>query len=349
MPKRERRINPEDRRRMISRAMRIALQTFLILAIIPGLVAWDLPFLSQRVRGDNDFHAGRYERAIEHYQNAAEGESEDWELHYNLGTSYYHSGNWSKAVEELEYSLALADMEDVSDAQLADIHHNLGLSYLQLDDCDHAVPELTAAAELAPENEDIARNAEFAGEYCEASGGQCSNDESSQGDQEEQQQECQGSESQDQQDQGGQSDQEQQEESQQQSDQQEQSEEAGDQGDETQDQSDEQGDQEESQQSEDEGGQDENENREEGASQGDESTSPPEVPDDGLNLSDAQVEELLEYMSRLERQRAPRYFRNPPEEGDQLDNETMADLLRRLIFGLPLNDRKEEAEDGVDW
>ena len=348
MRKRECRMLNEDRLRILSSSMRVALRIFLVLAILPVMVAWDLPLLSQRVRGDNDFYAGNYERAIEHYQRATENENEDWELHYNLGTAYYRNGNWTKAVEELEYSLALAEMEDLSDADLADIHHNLGLSYLQLDDCDHAVPELTAATELAPEDEDIGRNAEFAAEYCEASGGEVSDSESSEGDQEEEQQETEGSESEDQEDEGGESDEEQQDEEQQESGE-EESEDSGDEGDETEDQSDEQGDEEEGQQSEDEGGKDENENREEGSGDGDESESPAEVPDDGLNLSDAQVEELLDYMSRLERQRAPRYFRNPPEEGDYLDSETMADLLRRLIFGLPLDDRREEAEDGIDW
>lgn len=333
----------------ISRSLAIALKVFLIVAIMPALVAWDLPFLSQRVRGDNDFYSGEYRKAIEHYEKALEDEDEDWELHYNLGTAYYRNGDWTRAVEELEFSLALAENEELPDAELADIHHNLGLSYLQLDDCDHAVPALTAAAELAPEDEDIARNAEFAGEYCSKQGGQCGDSESSEGDQEEEQQETEGSESENEDQQGGESEEEQDEEESGRQTEQEEQQDTGEEGDEAQDESEEQGEQEEEQTGEEEGGREETENREEGAGQADEETAPPEVPDDGLNLSDSQVEELLEYMSRLERQRAPRYFRNPPEEGDYLDSETMADLLRRLFLGLPTEDRESEAEDGVDW
>lgn len=331
-----------ERRWALGRGIYVAARIFLVLIVLPGLVAWDLPFLSQRVRGDNDFRAGNYEKAIEHYTKAVEDDGDDWEVLYDLGTSYYHSGEWESAVEELSRALQIAEGEEVSDSDLAHIHHNLGLAYLQLDDCENAVSELTIATELEPEDEDISRNAEFANEYCSQGGGQSQRSEREQGEGAEQDESQGQSESEQNQDQESGEQSEQQEQSDQ-GDQQDESEQAGQDKENETAQPDESGQEEENKQ-------DQGENEGQGGGEGQaENQGPAQVPDDGLGLSDAQVREILEYMSRRERQNAPRYFQNEPQEGDYMDRETMLDVMRRLFLGIPLEGEQEEPDDGIDW
>lgn len=327
-----------------------------VVVVCPLLSGWDLPFLSHRQRGERDFRAGRYQEASEHFRRAIEVEGNDWKLLYNLGTSYYRQGKWENAIEELSYASQIAETDKASNSERARILHNLGLSYLQNDDCGNALSALEQAAQLEPADQDISRNLEFAKEYCAGQGGQ-----SQTGQQSEQQQESQQS-SEGQQSGQGQSGEEQQGGGQSQQSQEETQEQSS--------QGEQQGEGTEQQETETEGageeqdeegqGQEEKENSEqgnnsenlsEGGSRDDvrRGGGGQEVPDDGLKLSDAQVEEILRYMSRLERDRAGRYFWGGPTEGDYLDDETIMDLFRRLFLGIPDEDRAPEPEDGIDW
>ncbi|HDS29849.1 MAG TPA: tetratricopeptide repeat protein, partial [Firmicutes bacterium] len=174
---------------------KLVLKTFVLLLVISGLVAWDLPFASQRARGDNRYRDGKYEEAITHYNRAVEKDPANWELNYNLGTSYYRIGDWEKAVQTLTLAKNLAEKWGAPKSEIGKIYHNLGLSYLQLGDCENAIPALGNAVELEKNDEDMQRNYRFAMEYCEEEGK--SGDES-----EDQNQDGEG-ESEDEQDQNG--------------------------------------------------------------------------------------------------------------------------------------------------
>jgi hypothetical protein len=354
---------------------------FLATVSIPFLGGWDFPFMSHRQRGDRDFQAERYSEAIDHFKKAIDREGNDWRLLYNLGTSYYHTGEYDKAIEELSYAAQIAETERVPETDRAHVLHNLGLSYLQNGDCESAVPTLKSATELDPSDENIAKNASFAESYCSESAQQAPQTEG--------EEKNQGS--------GNQQDENQGQASQGQSNSQDQAQNNAGQGQDPQQNSGGQGqneqtpnqgggqdqgtqqqpgqDQQPDQQPEEggnkpeetdvagrnegsSGGSDEEQNSDQGGGSGNASEggsdlsrggSPSDVPPDGLPFSDAQIEELLRNMSRLERNNAPRYFQNTPAEGDYLDNESMIDLLRRLFLGLPTEDRKLEAEDGIDW
>lgn len=382
----------------LTRGLSVAVKVFLALLVTLAFGAWDLPWLSQRQRGDKRFNAGKYAEAVEFYNRALEDEGNDWKVLYNLGTSYYQSGQWENAVEELSYAAQVAEEEGVEGADLARVYHNLGLAYLQLDDCENAVPALMKAAELDGESEDIARNAAFAESYCsekppqapceegeeeeEGEGdkedekqGQAdkgeSNDESEaqdesecqQGNQpgggqdsekqdenqgqgeserEKEQTKQQGDQGEDEQAQGGQGEQDEQQEA-------EQEGEGGEQPEEEPGQEDEQ-DQAAGDREQESGSGGEEEQEAEGGGGESQAQGPREIPDDGLGLSNARIQEILEYMSRRESAEAPHYFRPGPQDGDWLDDESIYELFRRLFWGIP-SERStiEEPDDGIDW
>jgi Ca-activated chloride channel homolog len=361
-------------------------KVMLIFFAMYAIVGWDLPFLSQRSRGDNDFEAGRYREAIDHYQNAIERDGGDWQVYYNLGTSSYRAGDYSGAIDQLKTALQLAQHQGVSDYDQGRILHNTGLAYLQMDDCENAVSTLTEAGRLAGPDDDIQANLKFAQDYCAG--------ESQQPPQTEGEQQNQGAGNQDEDQQGSnQGDSNDQSEAQDQADaeqgnqdqggtdntQQDQNEDTNNQQGDQQDQNDQQNGQEESQ---DQAGQqgDQNEavdqnqgnedNQDQGENQGQEETaggdhqsdteqgtgqngnadehSPNEIPNDGLNMSDAQIQEILDWMSNRERMNAPRYFNNQPQSGDPIDEETLAQLIQRL-FGNEQTRADEMPSDGIDW
>jgi len=374
------------------------LKILAIMLVLPGLVAWELPFTSQRIRGDNDYRDENYPNAIEHYNRALEGNTGDWEIYYNLGTSYYHSGQWEDAVEQLNIAAGMAEDQNATEIQRAYIHHNLGLSYLQLDDCERATENLAIAEELAPWEDDIGKNLNFAEEYCSGAGEDAENNEGEEEDQGEgdQQDDQQGqadegdsndeneaeddSQCEEGQQEGGSGEQENDSEpdSESQGEEQSESSETGDEN-ESENELGGQGDQEETEEQPGEGeetdeeqsesgdnkeedqgneGQDTSDEKEgaDGEEQGGgerdgnaEESGPREVPDDGLNLSDTQVSEILEYMSDLEHSRAPRYFHNDPAEGDMLDPDTAWDLFRRFFMGESSDKSDTMPDDGIDW
>jgi len=407
-----------DRRTIL--AIYAGLRVFLAILLVPALSAWDLPFTSQRTRGDNDFRDGNYELAIGHYRKALQDdEDSDWELLYNLGTSYYHSGMWDDAVEALEASSQLADQHGVGSEILARINHNLGLAHLQRDDCDNAVPALAKANELEPDDEDISRNFSFAETYCEEQAQEAENtegeeEEEGEGDEEDENEgqsdegesndetevedqsdetdeqtenqdssedesdeepedsECDqgdeeggGQDSEDQSDQSESGDQDQQDESEQEGEDGKNDESQGQQGDE-EDESDEEGtdsedknqgegdeDNEEQQdESESDAGEGEGEDEQEGggsSGEGESQGGPQEIPDDGLNLSDAQIDWILDHISDMERVNASRYFQNEFSEGTYLDSETFADFIMSMLFGDTAGEHYDAPDDGIDW
>jgi hypothetical protein len=326
------------------------LRFLLIFSLVPFLTAWDLPFLSNRQRGDNDFKAERYPEAIEHFQRAIETEGNDWRLLYDLGTSYYHQGEWQHAVEELTYSSQIAETENAPDLDRAHVLHNLGLAYLQLDDCENAVPNLEKAAQLAPNDQDVSRNFDFAKQYCSNQQGNQNSDQQqnqSQSDQQNQSQsqdqQSQDQQSQDQQNQDQQNQDEQDQQDQQNQDQQNQQNQQN-QDQQNQDQQNQQNQDQQDQQNQDQ----QNQDQQQDSGNASEQNSPNPIPNDGLNLTDQQVQQILDYMSQQEQNRAQRYFQNGPAEGDYLDDESMADLIRRLFLGIPDENRRQPS-DGIDW
>ncbi len=375
--------------RILIRGFYVSLKVMLILLALYAVGAWDLPFLSQRNRGDNDFEAGRFTLAIEHYLKAVEQQGNDWELHYNLGTAYYRTGDYQSAVDELKIASQLAERGSASDTNRGKILHNQGLAYLQMDDCENAVRVLTEAAEFAGPDDDIQTNFRFAEQYCaedppdpEKSEGeeenegegddeddeQGQNDEGESNDETEAQDESDAEEGD--QDQGGENEnqdnnegdreddaqdqQEGQDEGQDQSDdgtEQSRDEQEGE-GDEDSDDSSDTGSENESEnEGEDEkpGGDEDSDDEQRGQGGNADERGPNEIPNDGLNMSDATIQDILDWMANRERMNAPRYFNNHPADGDFLDDESLADLLYRLFYGKPAEDADDLPDDGIDW
>jgi len=367
-------------------ALRAFIKVFLVLAILPALVAWDNPLLSNRQKGDLDFKAGDYSSAIAHFEKAVEREGNDWKLLYDLGTAYYHDGEWSKAIEKLTYAAKIAETEKVENIDRAHIHHNLGLAYLQADDCENAVSSLEQAAGLAPDDKDIAGNLSFAQGYCSGKNKEAPKTEG------EQKNKGEGDQKDNQKGQAGKG----------QSNDQEKVQSSASEGGDKQQNSQGQGNDKNKQQQGKSGGEDKSQNRQGGkeadqgqkaqtgeggkqkeetdvasdenaskgqgkdqeqpsskgsnsnkVAQGGNGNGPDQnnnnVPNDGLNLSNAQIQEILKYMSQLEHDSAARYFHNAPQEGDYLDEETMMDMIRRLFLGLPIDRKNPEPADGIDW
>jgi Ca-activated chloride channel homolog len=366
--------------------MIVFIKVLLVLAILPALVGWENPLLSDRQKGDVEFRAGKYADAVAHFEKAITAEGNDWKILYDLGTSYYHIGAWDKAIEKLTYAAKIAETEKVENLDQAHIHHNLGLSYLQNDDCENAVTSLEKASKLAPDDKDIAGNFAFAQNYCDnkskapntegdsrnkGSGDQKKDEKGqSQQGQSNDQSQSQSSASQGgdkQQNSGGQDDKSRQNGSG--GTDQSKDNKGGDQKDQDRSTLDGQGgDQTQptdvaSDENSPKGqGKGDKENSENGnnsssvAEGGNQSKSGDtgqgangQGANDGLNLSNAQIQEILKYMSRLESDSAPEYFHNGPTEGDYLDQESMMDLLQRLFLGLPIDRKNPEPEDGIDW
>lgn len=377
--------------RILIRGFYVSLKVMLILLALYAIGAWDLPFLSHRNRGDNDFEAGRFIEAIEHYRKAVDRQANDWELHYNLGTAFYRTGDYQSAVEELEIASQLAERRSASDTNRGKILHNEGLAYLQMDDCDNAVRVLTEAREFAGPDDDIQTNLSFAEQYCaedppdpEKSEGEDQNEGEGDDEDDEQGQNDEGesndeSEAQDDsdaeegdQDQGGENENQDNNKGDQEDNADQQDQDEGQYEDEEEDQSDggseqHQDEQEgegdkESEDSSDAGSENENEGEDEnpgGEQESDdeqpgqggnaEEHGPNEIPNDGLNMSDAQIQDILDWMANRERMNAPQYFRNHPADGDFLDDESLADLLYRLFYGKPAENAEDMPDDGIDW
>jgi tetratricopeptide (TPR) repeat protein len=368
----------------------MSVRIFIIIAIAASAMAFDLPFLSERQRGDIDYNARRYTRAIDHYRESIESEGSDWEVTYNLGTALLHDGRYEEAIVELESTLRVAKDSEFGDEIVAQIEHNLGLAYLQADDCEKAISHLDEAAWHNDTDQNIATNKAFADAYCAEQPPQNPDNEGEDENEGEGDQES---------DQTGQNDQNQnnsetetqdQSDSQNGEDQESDSQDNGEsdseddqQGDQEQDQSDQGQDGED--QSVDEGEDSEGEQNQDGQedqqqsdadeidqdsengdaqqddqqSQGNQEdakdqrggggSSPRDIPDDGLPLSDAQIQEILDQMEYFERRNAPRNFMNHPGDGDYMTDENWFDAMQRLLFGLPMENEQYEAEDGIDW
>ena len=369
------------------RAIFFSVRVMLIILVMLVQVGWDLPFMSQRNRGDNDFANGNFERAIAHYTNAIEQDGSDWELYYNLGTSYYRAGEYQGAIDQLEIAFQIAERRGASDYNKGKILHNTGLAYLQMDDCENAIPVLTEAARFAGPDDDIQNNLEFATQYCEegppdAPQTEGEEEDEGEGDEEDELQGQNEGESNDENEAENESDAEEGEdeeggtdesegendENQDNEDQEQEGSEGEDGEEDSQEQEGQEGDQDESveegegdeeQEQESEGenegeeenaGGEEESDEEEGGGQNEnaEERGPNEVPSDGLNMSDARIQEILDWMANRERMNAPRYFNNQPQPGDILDEETLAELIQRF-FGAPASRSDDIPDDGIDW
>jgi Ca-activated chloride channel homolog len=344
-----------------TRPLIVALKVLLMLAMIPALVGWDNPLLSNKQKGDVFYKEGRYSEAIARFEKAIEREGNDWKLLYDLGTAYYHDGQWDKAIEKLTYASKIAETEKADPIDQAHINHNLGLTYLQADDCENAIVSLEHAAELAPDDANIKANLEFARGYCEngskgsgeqqnKAGSNNKEDGKGQGGQGENNDKTEAqnnaSQSGDQQQKSGGEGQDKQQKDQSGAEKQNNDKQGGDQPEKNQ----------QTEAASDENaskgtGKDQKENTSKGSDSNTvtEGGSGDQIPNDGLGLTNAQVQEILKYMSQLERDQAAQYFHNAPQEGDYLDEESMVDLIRRLFSGIPIQRKNSEPADGIDW
>lgn len=150
------------------------MQRFLLpLRCIPfTLVFVVLPVFSSQAsvhQAENDYRNGAFQRASEHYREAAKAHPEDGRLHYNLGTSLYREGQYEAAAEAFEQSLYGQELELQENAfyNLGVTKYQLGKGLLESDPqealkaWESGLKDFQSVLDLAPGNEDAQYNYDF--------------------------------------------------------------------------------------------------------------------------------------------------------------------------------------------
>lgn len=106
-------------------------------------------------RANTLFDRGRYRDALERYREVQSERPDLLEVHYNIGTTLYKLGDYSRAVEELQRAV------QSTDASLAERSlYSLGNAYVRMGRLDDAVRSYRAALKLDPGDEDAKFNLE---------------------------------------------------------------------------------------------------------------------------------------------------------------------------------------------
>jgi tetratricopeptide (TPR) repeat protein len=173
----------------------------IIIASVFGLpaVAGAEDFLDKIERGNQAYHQGQYDQALENYGLAEPELPESPELEFNIGTTMYQQGRYEEAVERFTKAL---NSTDVNVEQAA--HYNLGNTHFKAQDYPKAIDSYQKALELNPDDMDAKYNLELARKMLK---------ENMKPDQENQQQQQQQRQNQQQKDQQNQDQQDQQEQS----------------------------------------------------------------------------------------------------------------------------------------
>jgi tetratricopeptide (TPR) repeat protein len=91
--------------------------------------------------------SGEYDKAISELESAVERAAEDSDAHFLLGQAYNQAGQLEKAAEEFRKVLEL-------NPESAAAHHNLGVTHYQLQDLQSAIDEFEAALQIDPDDPD---------------------------------------------------------------------------------------------------------------------------------------------------------------------------------------------------
>jgi len=102
------------------------------------------------------YRDGEFDKAIQLYSNMLADKSDDTDLKYNLGSSFYKKGTFNAAKSGFEDALDYEDNYAKSRA-----YYNLGNTYFKLNKAEESLAAFKNAMKLDPEDEDAKFNYEF--------------------------------------------------------------------------------------------------------------------------------------------------------------------------------------------
>lgn len=108
-------------------------------------------------KGNTAVQEGDYQTALDYYHQAEVERPETPELEYNIAGALYHDEKYEEAVDKLQKSLVLEDVNKEASA-----HYNLGNVYYRMGDFQNAIRSFQRSLELTPEDIDAKYNLELA-------------------------------------------------------------------------------------------------------------------------------------------------------------------------------------------
>ncbi len=125
-----------------------------IIITIAALVSGDVGSIMRKSNGLA--RQGKYDDAIQKYQEALVQEPDNTKIHYNLARALYKSDKFQEA--EAEYQLCLLTKDRAFQAQTL---YNIGNCKFKQGDLDAAIDSYSASLMLNPRDRDAKQNLEF--------------------------------------------------------------------------------------------------------------------------------------------------------------------------------------------
>jgi len=124
----------------------------LLLICFPLITAFS-PISTPTEKGNQAYRTGKFDDALEAYQEAAKDNPGKAEAHYNLGGAYYKKGEYDKALAEYEKAVKL-------DPKMAEGYYNMGDSLYRMGEYEQALKAFQAADSLKRQDPDTVHNIE---------------------------------------------------------------------------------------------------------------------------------------------------------------------------------------------
>jgi tetratricopeptide (TPR) repeat protein len=130
------------------RKWHLVVATGILLALVGCRGGTELQTIDEIVESGRTYlESGEYEKAIEELESAVEQAADDSDARFLLGQAYNQAGQLEEAAEEFRKVLELSP-------ESAAAHHNLGVTYYQLQDLQSAVNEFETALAIDPDDPD---------------------------------------------------------------------------------------------------------------------------------------------------------------------------------------------------
>ena len=138
--------------------LNISRRYLLILGILPMLGGvFNDPVAQKNKEGNLLFDEGKYDEALNRYQEAQAEAPNAPQLHYNVGNTLYKKGRFPEALQEFSKA-ASAGNQDLA----AKAHFNSGNSYFRMQKFQEAVDSYEKSLEINPEDMEAKINLELA-------------------------------------------------------------------------------------------------------------------------------------------------------------------------------------------
>lgn len=118
---------------------------------------WADDFTDLVGKGNTAVLEGDYQTALDYYHQAEVERPETPELEYNIAGALYHDQKYEEAVDKLQRSLVIQDVNKEASA-----HYNLGSVYYRMGDFQNAIQSYQRSLEIIPEDIDAKYNLELA-------------------------------------------------------------------------------------------------------------------------------------------------------------------------------------------